>query len=204
MCNKNRLYTWRKSDEVDNPHRVCAPSKNKLSVSIGRCIYYEHDEGFGTLTSVNDITNSKKHIEILQNNLRSFIFRLFPHGNYLSQDNTVLVLRSRLLRKEKEENDINTTWWPAQSLDINFMENLWLKLERHFLSTKNFIDSRNRLITEIARVRKNLPVNFICEINSTISTWIQKVIKMKDNLTKYQGKTKIIDICRVVFIALLM
>ena len=176
MCSNNRLYTWRKSDEVDNPHRVCAPSKNKLSVSIGRCIYYEHDEGFGTLTSVNNITNSKKYIEMLQNNLRSFIFRLFPHGNYLSQDDTVLVLRSRLLRKDKEENDINTTAWPAQSLDISFMEILWLKLEKHFLSTKNFIDSRIRLITKIARVRKNLPVNFICQLNSTIPTRIQKVI----------------------------
>ena len=90
------------------------------------------------------------------------------------------------------------------SIDIGFMENLWFKLERHILSTKNFIDSRNRLTSKIARVRKNLPVNFICEMNSTISTWIQKVIKMKDNLTKYQGKTTIIDICRAVFIALLM
>ena len=113
---------------------MCAPSKNKLSISIGRYIYYVHDEGFGTLTSVNDITNSKKYIEMLQNNLRSFIFRLFPHGNYLSQDDTVLVLRSRLLSKDKEENDINTTAWPAQSLDISFLENLWLKLERHSLS----------------------------------------------------------------------
>jgi hypothetical protein len=103
-----------------------------------------------------------------------------------------------------EENDINTTAWPAQSLDISFMEILWLKLERHFLSTRNLIDSRNRLISKIARVTKNLPVNFICQLNSTIPTRIQKVIKMKDNLTKYQGKTTIIDICRTVFIALLM
>ena len=179
MWSKNRLYTWRKSDEVDNPPRVCAPSKNKLSVSIGRCIYYEHDEGFGTLTSVNDITNSKKYIEILQNNLRSFIFRLFPHGNYLSQDDTVLVLRSRLLSKDKEENDINTTAWPAQSLDISFMEILWLKLEKHFLSTKNFIDSRNWLMSKIARVRKNLPVNFICQSNSTIQHGYKKSLKWR-------------------------
>ena len=178
--------------------------KDQLSVSIGRYIYYEHDECFGTLTSVDDITNSRKYIEILQNNLRSFIFRLFPHGNYLSQDDTVLVLRSRLLRKEKEENDINTTAWPAQSLDIGFMENLWFKLERHILSTKNFIDSRNRLTSKIAHVKKNLPVNFLCQLNSTIPTRIQKVIKMKDNITKYQGKKTIIDICRAVFIALLM
>jgi hypothetical protein len=110
----------------------------------------------------------KKYIEISQNNLRSPIFRLFPHGNYLSQDDTVLVLRSPLLSKDKEENDINTTAWLAQSLDISFMDNLWLKLEKHFLSTKNFIASRIRLIIKIARVRKNLLVNFICQSNSTI------------------------------------
>jgi hypothetical protein len=47
---------------------VRAVKEQELSVSIGRYIYWEHDEGFGTLTSVNDITNSKKkYIEILQN-----------------------------------------------------------------------------------------------------------------------------------------
>jgi hypothetical protein len=63
------MYTLRKSNEVDNPHHVCAPLKIKLSVLIWRCIYYEHDEGFGTFTSVNGNANSEKYLEILENNL---------------------------------------------------------------------------------------------------------------------------------------
>lgn len=29
-----------------------------------------------------------------------------------------------------EDNNINTMEWPAQSLDINIIENLWLKIKR--------------------------------------------------------------------------
>jgi hypothetical protein len=85
-----------------------------------------------------------------------------------------------------------------------FHGNSMVKTSETFFVDQKFIDSRNRLMSKIARVRKNLPVNFIWQLNSTIPTRIQKVITMKDNLTKYQGKTTIIDICRAVFIALLM
>jgi hypothetical protein len=55
--NNNRVYIWRKNNEVENPHLVCVPSKSKLYVMIWGFICYE---GVGTLTSVNGNINFEK------------------------------------------------------------------------------------------------------------------------------------------------
>lgn len=141
----NRVYIWRKTDEVDNPHLACAQSKSKLSVMIWGCICYD---GVETLTIVNGKVNSEKYIDILENNLWPVIVRHFPHGNYVFQDDKAPVHRSRLLSAYKDESNINTTSWPARSPDINIIENIWLKLKRHLQSTRDTID---QLIAEVKR-----------------------------------------------------
>lgn len=178
----NRVYVWRKTDEVDNPHLVCAPSKSKLSVMIWGCICYD---GVGTLTSVNGNINSEKYIDILENNLWPVIVRHFPHGNYVFQDDNAPVHRSRLLSAYMEENNINTTSWPAQSPDINIIENIWLKLKRHLQSTRNTIESKDQLIAEVTRFWQNQSVEYVRQLYDTIPTRLLEVIKMKGNLTKY-------------------
>lgn len=87
---------------------------------IWGCICYD---GIGTLTSVNGNINSEKYIDILENNLWPVIVRHFPHGNYVFKYDNAPVHSSRLLSAHMEENNINITSWPAQSPDINIIEN---------------------------------------------------------------------------------
>ena len=65
---------------------------------------------------------------------------------------TMPVHRSRFM----EENDINTTTLPAQSADINMIENTWLRLKRHLQSIKNRIYSQDQMISEITLFGKTL------------------------------------------------
>lgn len=65
---------------------------------------------------------------------------------------TMSVHRSRFM----EENDINTTTLPAQSPDINMIENTWLRLKRHLQSIKNRIYSQDQMISEITLFGKTL------------------------------------------------
>lgn len=137
------------------------------------------------MTSVNGNINSEKYIDILENNLWPVIVRHFPHGNYVFQDDNAPVHRSRLLSAYMEENNINTTSWPAQSPDINIIENIWLKLKRHLQSTRNTIESKDQLIAEVTRFWQNLSVEYVRQLYDTIPTRLLEVIKMKGNLTKY-------------------
>lgn len=67
----------------------------------------------------------------------------------LFQDDNAFVHRSRLFSAYKEENNINTTSWPAKSPNINIIEYIWLNLKRNLQPTRNIIDSKDQLIVEV-------------------------------------------------------
>lgn len=70
----------------------------------------------------------------------------------LFQDDNAFVHRSRLFSAYKEENNINTTLWPAQSPNINIIEYIWLNLKRNLQCTRNTIDSKDQLIAEVTLI----------------------------------------------------
>ena len=74
---------------------------------------------------------------------------------------------------------INATSLPAQSPDINIIENIWLRLKRHLQSIKNSINSQEQLITEVTQYWKNIPVNYIRQLYDTIPSRLNEVIRMK-------------------------
>ena len=178
----NRVYIWRKDDEKYNPHLVCSRSERKISLMIWGCICYD---GVGSLTAVEGNINSAKYIDILDKNLWPVVVWYFEGKEYLFMDDNAPVHRAHTVENYKDQNEVTSMEWPAQSPDLNIIENIWLYMKRELQKSAVAIATKNDLLREIQSVWRNIELDYIRNLYQSIPDRLDNVIKMKGHLTKY-------------------
>ena len=99
-----------------------------ISAMFWGCIAYN---GVGTIIPINGNMNSVKYIETLDNNLWPVVAKTFGNSAWIFQEDNPLCHVSRQCNAWKADNDISILPWPAQSPDINVIENVWSVLKIH-------------------------------------------------------------------------
>ena len=82
-----------------------------------------------------------------------------------------------------DENGVNCTTWPAQSPDLNPIENLWDYLDRKLdvLPTTTL----SQLWDTLSDLWENIPTEIIENLVSSMPQRIEAVIKARGGHTKY-------------------
>ena len=60
--------------------------------------------------------------------------------------------------------------WPAQSPDLNIIENIWLYMKRELQKSAGDIATKNDLLREIQRVWRNIELDYIRNLYP-VHTW---------------------------------
>ena len=150
---------WEKSGILPVLH----PPRKKFGFMLWGCITFN---GVVTLAFVDGNINASKYEYILENSLWPVIARHFPQNNYIFQDNNAPVHGARTVAEYKLKNKIKTLTWPAQSPDLNIIENVWQRLKRELKNNAN--NSVAEVKHAIRGIWENLPVNYIISLYSTI------------------------------------
>ena len=102
------------------------------------------------------------------------IARHFPEQDCLFQDNNIPIHRANDVKNYKEENHINCLEWPAQSPDLNVIENVWLKLKIGLQQRVEALNTADELSEAIKDIWENLSVDYIQGLYHSIPKRLRK------------------------------
>ena len=182
LCTNNPVYIWRKDDQKYNPHLIGSRSERKISLMIwgGIC-----QDGVGTLTAVEGNINSAMYIDILDKNLWPVVVWYFEGKEYLFVDDNAPVHRTHNVKNYKDQNEVTSMEQPAQSPDLNIIENIWPYISRELQKSVVDISTKNDVQSDIQRVWRNIELDYIRNLYQSIPDRLDNVIKMKGHLTNY-------------------
>lgn len=121
--------------------------------------------------------NAYKHQDILEDILWPVVPAQFPGGGYTFQNDNAPVYRARSTVEYKTPNHIPSLSWPAQPLDLNIIENLWLLIKRKLQSRKQNINSSADLFQEIQNIWFDITPQYVQSLYNSIPRRIMQVMK---------------------------
>ena len=138
-----------------------------------------------TLTAAEGNINSAKNIEILDKNLWPVVVWYFEGKEYLFINDNVPVHRAHTVDNYKDQSEVTSMEWLAQSPDLNIIQNIWLYMKRELQKSAINIATKNDLLREIQSVWWNIELDYIRNVYQSIPDRLDNVINMRAHLTKY-------------------
>ena len=138
-----------------------------------------------TLTAAEGNINSAKNIEILDKNLWPVVVWYFEGKEYLFINDNAPVHRAHTVDNYKDQSEVTSMEWLAQSPDLNIIQNIWLYMKRELQKSAINIATKNDLLREIQSVWWNIELDYIRNVYQSIPDRLDNVINMRAHLTKY-------------------
>jgi len=138
----------------------------------------------GPLVLIDGTLNSDRYIELLEEQLIPFLNNLGKE-NHIFQDDNAPCHASKKTKTWKNDNEIEFLPWPAQSPDLNPIENLWDILERRIRKHRPIPTNKREFFKVLKEEWNKIDENQLIRLVQSMPRRIEAVIKNKGNPTKY-------------------
>ena len=179
--NDSRNWVWCKKDERYNIECLKPTVKNSIGIMVWGCFC---NNKIGPLVLIEGTLNSDKYIELLEKNLLPYLENLNIE-NPIFQDDNATCHASNKTKKWKEDNLYEILPWPAQSPDLNPIENLWDELEKRIRKHKPIPKNKNEFFNALYEEWKKIEEDKLVKLINSMRYRVAEVIKSKGHPTKY-------------------
>lgn len=176
-----RVFVWRSPGEEFNEECTVPTFKSgRETLMVWGCITWE---GVGALHICTESVNAAYYKTILEGNLQATTSVLGLTGEVLFVQDGAPAHRARATKKYLEERNVRCLNHPAQSPDLNPIENLWAHLKREV--SKNPASSKSDLIKKLEDIWYDIDPLVVQKLYESMPKRLQQVKKNKGGHTKY-------------------
>ena len=143
-------------------------------------------QGIGYACCIDGHMDAELYISILDDYLLPTIkyYKMKKNKLIFQQDNDSKYT-AKTTQKWLQDNKINVLEWPAQSPDLNLIENLWQHLKRRLADYKTEPRGILKLWERVETEQAKIPVDICLNLVESMPRRIAAVLKAKGGYTKY-------------------
>jgi transposase len=180
---RNRYHrVWRTTSEKFDISCLSATVKHSPSIMFWGCFSHK---GLGPLVAMPASVTGEVHAKTLRRHAFPTIRKVFPRGNGIFQEDNARPHTSKIAAAAKEASGMQFLPWPAQSPDLNPIENLWHEVKRAVYNRHK----KPKNLTELKRVVKlawkAIPLKTIQVLVDSMPRRVEACIEAEGGPTKY-------------------
>ncbi len=171
---------WRKSGEAQNPCCLKSSVKFPQSVMIWAAM---SSAGVGPLCFLKSTVNAAIYQEIVEHFMLPSADKLYRDADFIFQQNLAPTHTAKGTKSWFNDHGVTVLDWPANSPDLNPIENLWGIVKRKMRDTRH--NNADELKAAIKATWASIPPQQCHKLITSMPRRTEAVIKAKGAPTKY-------------------